>query len=146
MATINENRDELNQVFSHPGKSNVNHWKTLGNIPGECLAISFRWKGFKHNSSLQMLTKQALIPAHLEFQDTKRVKFVVPKDEINSKELTCQCRRPKRCKFDASVRKIPWRRKWQPTPVFLSGESHGQKSLAGYSPWGRKESDTPEAT
>ena len=35
--------------------------------------------------------------------------------------------------------KIPWRRKWQPTPVFLPGKSHGQRSLAGYSPWGRKE-------
>ena len=39
---------------------------------------------------------------------------------------------------------IPWRRKWQPTPAFLSGESHGQRSLVGYSPWGRKESETPE--
>ena len=37
------------------------------------------------------------------------------------------------------VGKIPWRRKWQPTPVFLPGESHGQRSLVGYSPWGRKE-------
>ena len=37
-----------------------------------------------------------------------------------------------------------WRRKWQPTPVFLPRESHGQRSLAGYSPWGRKESDTTE--
>ena len=37
-----------------------------------------------------------------------------------------------------------WRRKWQPTPVFLPGNSHGQRSLAGYSPWGRKESDTTE--
>ena len=42
------------------------------------------------------------------------------------------------------VRKIPWRRKWQPTPVFLPGEFHGQRSLAGYSPWGHKESDTTE--
>ena len=40
--------------------------------------------------------------------------------------------------------KDPWRRKWQPTPVFLPGEFHGQRSLAGYSPWGRKESDTTE--
>ena len=40
--------------------------------------------------------------------------------------------------------KIPWRRKWQPTPVFLPGASHGQRSLAGYSPWGHKESDTTE--
>ena len=37
-----------------------------------------------------------------------------------------------------------WTRKWQPTPVFLPGESHGWKSLVGYSPWGRKESDTTE--
>ena len=43
------------------------------------------------------------------------------------------------------VGKMPWRRKWQPTPVFLPGESHGQRSLAGYRPWGRKESDTTEA-
>ena len=43
-----------------------------------------------------------------------------------------QCRR---CGFDPWVRKIPWRRKWQPTPVFLLAKSHGQGSLAGYSPW-----------
>ena len=48
----------------------------------------------------------------------------------------------KRCGFDPWVGKIPWRRKWQPTAVFLPGESHGQGSLVGYSPWDRKESDT----
>ena len=52
-----------------------------------------------------------------------------------------QCRRPG---FNPWVRKIPWRRKWQPTPVSLPGESHRQRSLAGYSPWGCKESDTTE--
>ena len=46
--------------------------------------------------------------------------------------------------FDPWVRKIPWRRKWQSTPVLLPGKSHGQRSLVGYSPWGRKESDTTE--
>ena len=40
--------------------------------------------------------------------------------------------------------RFPWRRKWQPTPVFLPGESHGRRSLVGYSPWGRKELDTTE--
>ena len=40
--------------------------------------------------------------------------------------------------------KIPWRRKWQSTPVFLPGESHGRRSLVGYSPWGGKESDMTE--
>ena len=42
--------------------------------------------------------------------------------------------------------KIPWRREWQPTPVFLPGKSHGQRSLEGYSPWGCKDSDTTEVT
>ena len=42
------------------------------------------------------------------------------------------------------VGKIPWRRAWQPTPEFLPGESHRQRSLAGYSPWGCKESDMTE--
>ena len=46
--------------------------------------------------------------------------------------------------FDPWVRKIPWRRKWQPTPGFLPGESHGQRRPEGYSPWGRKESDMTE--
>ena len=62
----------------------------------------------------------------------------------SGKESTCQCRRRKRCGLNPCIRKMPWRRKWQPIPVFLPGESHGQRNLAGYSPWGRKESDTTE--
>ena len=65
---------------------------------------------------------------------------------ISGKEPVCQRRRLKRPAFDPYVGKIPWRRAWQPTPVFLPGESHGQRCLAGYSPWGRKELDTTEAT
>ena len=57
-------------------------------------------------------------------------------------ESTCQCRRYKRHVFNPWVRKIPWRRKWQPTQVFLPGKSHRQRSLAGYGPWGLKELDT----
>ena len=52
-----------------------------------------------------------------------------------------QCRRPpamQRHRFDPWVEKIPWRRKWQPTPAFLPGKSRGERSLVGYSPWGRK--------
>ena len=60
----------------------------------------------------------------------------------NGKERACQCRRPKRCEFDSWVGKIPWRRAWQPTAVFLPGESHGQRSLVGYSPRGHKELGT----
>ena len=58
--------------------------------------------------------------------------------KCNVKQSTSQCRR---CGFEFSVGKISWRRKWQPTPVLLPGKSHGQRSLAGYSPWGCKELD-----
>ena len=60
--------------------------------------------------------------------------------------IRLQCRNCRRPGFYPWVRKIPWRRAWQPTPVFLPGESHGQRSLAGYSPWGCKVLDTTEAT
>ena len=64
----------------------------------------------------------------------------------SGKELTCQCRRHKRHRFDPWVGKIPWRRARQPTPVFSSGESHGERSLASYSPQHGKESDTTDVT
>jgi len=54
------------------------------------------------------------------------------------RESACQSR----CGFDAWVGKISWRRKWQLTPVFLPGKSHGQGSLVGYIPRGHKELDT----
>ena len=54
---------------------------------------------------------------------------------LSGKESTCQCRRQE---FDPWVGKISWRRKWQPTLVFLPGKSHEQRSLTGYSPWGGK--------
>ena len=53
-----------------------------------------------------------------------------------SKEPACQCRRLGRRRFDPWVGKILWRRKWQPTPVFLPGEFQGQRNVEGYSPWG----------
>ena len=63
---------------------------------------------------------------------------------VNATEPACQGRRPKGCSFNPWVGKIPWRRVWQPTPVFLPGESHGQRSLVGYSPGGPKELDMTE--
>ena len=59
--------------------------------------------------------------------------------QLSRQRLCLQCRRSG---FDPWVGKIPWRRKWQPIPVPLPGKSHGQKSLVGCSPWGRKESGT----
>ena len=69
--------------------------------------------------------------------------------QVSGKEPTSQCRRHmryRRCGFSPCVRKIPWRRKRQPTPVFLPGEFHGWGSREGYSPQGCKELDTTEAT
>ena len=63
----------------------------------------------------------------------------------SGKESASQCRRL-RCGFDPWVGKISWRRTWQPTPVFLPGEHHGQRSLAGYSSQGYRESDIAEVT
>ena len=60
------------------------------------------------------------------------------------KEPACQCRRCERSRFDPWVEKIPWRRAQQPAPVALPGESHGQRSLADYSPWGCGELDMTE--
>ena len=60
---------------------------------------------------------------------------------LRGETICLECRRPG---FSPWVGKMPWRRKWLPTPVFLPGESHGLRSLLGYSPQGRKESDTTE--
>ena len=60
---------------------------------------------------------------------------------LRKDRICLQCRR---CRFYPWVRKIPWRRERQPTPVFLSGKSQGPRSLSGYSPWGRKELDITE--
>ena len=58
---------------------------------------------------------------------------------LMGKESPCQCRRPRKQQFVVPWgEKTPWRRTWQPTPVFLPGESHGQGSLEGCRPWGRK--------
>ena len=54
---------------------------------------------------------------------------------LSGKESACQCPISRFCPW---VGKIPWRRKWQPTPISFSGKSHGQRSLVGYSPWGHK--------
>ena len=64
----------------------------------------------------------------------------------SGKEPACQCTRHRRPGFSPWAEKIPWRRSWQSTPVFLPGESHGQRSLVGYSPWGCKGLDKTEIT
>ena len=69
-----------------------------------------------------------------------QVALVVKNPPANARD------RHKRLRVDPWVGKIPWKRAWQSTPVFFSGESHGQRSLANYSPWGFNVLDTTEAT
>ena len=63
---------------------------------------------------------------------------------LSGKESACQFRRCRGLQFEPWIRKIPRRRYWQPTPVFLPGKFLGHRSLAGYSPGGCKESDMTE--
>ena len=74
--------------------------------------VCFTWKGNegKHSSSVVLFIISFVSPASL------------PTHWLSGKESTCQCRRCRRCRFDLWVRKIPLRRKWQPTPVFLPGQ------------------------
>ena len=60
------------------------------------------------------------------------------------KTLPANAGRHRRCRFNPWVRKIPWRKKWQPTPAFLPGKFNGQRSLAGYSTWPHKKLDMTE--
>ena len=74
------------------------------------------------------------IPGALQAVDRKNNRYYLRPELL-------ACRRPG---FEPWVGKIPWRREWLPTPVLLPGDSHGQRSLVGYSLWGRRESDTTE--
>ena len=106
-------------------------------------ALRIRWPKYWSLSSTSILPMniQGWFPLgltgliSLQSKGLSRV-FSAPQfKSINSSAFSfLQCRRPR---FNSWVGKIPWRRKGPPTPVFLPGEAHGQRNLAGYSPWGR---------
>ena len=79
---------------------------------------------------------------YLCLQSFKNLKWLLR--WLSGKDSTCQCQRHKRHGFSLCVWKIPWRKKWQPTPIFLLGEFHGQRTLLGYSPGSHTELDTTE--
>ena len=115
-------------------------------------SVFFRVPGMK----MIILSSLHLNVGHLRYGSREGIAFClsvvwlkVHKDKgfpggPSGKEPTCHCRRHKRCRSLPLVGKIPWRRAWQLTPVFLPGESYGQRSLTGYSPWVLKESDMTE--
>ena len=100
------------------------HCPLLQSVYSLLILPSIRKKSWKYSgSAIVTYRKKWINNIHLGFPGG-----------ASGKEPTCQCRRHKRCRFDPWVRKIPWRRAWQPTPVFLPGESYGQRSLGVYSP------------
>ena len=80
----------------------------------------------------------------LQYCKVIRLQLIKINEKKKKKESTCQLRGHRKCRFHPWVGKIPWRRKWQLAPVFLPGKLYGQRSLAGYSPWGHRKSDTIE--
>ena len=90
--------------------------------------------------------QRVIVHGVTESDMTEREKFLMkkPQVQINKCSTGCICLQCGRPGFHPWVGKISWRRKWQSTPVLLPGKSHGQRSLVGYSPWGRKELDMTE--
>ena len=101
-------------------------------------------------TELPRLSRHTVLPATPQVHQPRNppkpilLFFTGPSQVTLVKNPPAQCRRCKRHGFDLWVGKIPWERKWQPAPVFLSGEFHEQRSLVGYSPWDHKELDMTE--
>ena len=91
------------------------------------------------------LSQEHPVKSHINDHDWRQTILVGIQERFSwkfSSNESCQCRR---LGFNPRIGKILWRRQWQPTPIFLPGESHGQRSsLVGYSQWGHKESDMTE--
>ena len=121
--------------------ANAGDIRDMGSIPG-----SGRSPRGGHGNPLQysFLENPMEEPGWLQSVGLQRIWHNWSDLTCSGKEPTCQCRRQKKLGFNLRVGKIPWRRAWQPTPVFFPGEFHGQRSLLGYSPWGCKESDMTE--
>ena len=109
------------------------------------LLFSCLWVAHPLGMGFYFIVIVPLLPPHCSFSFIAEhgISFLVGPMGLpggaSGKEPTCQCRRHKgcrrhkRCRFHPWVGKIPWRRAWQPAPVFLPGESHGQRNLVGYS-------------
>ena len=103
-------------------------------IPSECCHMELH-----ESRNLTHLQPKICVSTFLKFPPSPLLGFA---DGTVVKNLSAS--EGKRCGFNPWVRKIPWRRNWQPTPLFLPGKSHGQRSLVGCSSWGLKELDMTE--
>ena len=131
--------------------ANVGDMRDMGSIPGwgrsleeematDSSILAWEIPRTEEPDGLQSMESQSAGLKHLNTQHEKVHHMVTP-CWLSWQRIFLQYRWPR---FDPWIRKIPCRRKWQPTPVFLHGKSHRQRSLAGYHPWGCKELDTTE--
>ena len=100
--------------------------------------LNHNWRGTESDNE-EIRCKEFCEKENIEFYSEKLPDNTDKNEHIrgfpggaSGKEPACQCRRHKRHGLNLWVGGIPWRRAWQPSPVFLPGESHGQRSLAGY--------------
>ena len=112
--------------------SSSDHWALSPPVPQP--PFSFLSHEFDISRSLRQVGSHSICPVTGLFHSVQCLPWW-----LRWWRICLQCRRPR---FDPWVMKIPWRRKWQPTLVFLPGKFHGQRSLMGYSPWDCKESAT----
>ena len=136
-----------------PTRTSMNVWRihkgvNLHLVPFQPYSFYYSLSSMDGKKSEQILCNLvAFVPCILFIFRKTNTSTVIPpvfSGGFSGKESVCQYRRCKRLWFDPWFGKIPWRRACQLTPVFLPGESHGHRSLAGYSPWGHKELDPTE--
>ena len=145
---IQQNTESRNRLphmwsadFREKGKGNSNQeWGTVYRIGELVVSSTNNWHFFKKENELLH------VKWNLRDTITKCLwaLFRSLGNKPTLKRSACQCWRHKRCGLYPWVRKIPWSRKWQPTPGLLPRKFHGQRSLVGYSPWGSKGSDMTE--
>ena len=144
----NKNQQQMNLgiFWHHPFVVSIRFHRSKGSVPQDCPHCRHQSLGASpHVTNTSVQLDYEVRASHNPFfsfskslQPTELKKVIyltgIPR-WLSGKEFACQCRR---CAIYPWVGKFPWRRKWNSIPVFLPENSHGQRSLMGYSPWGRK--------
>ena len=123
---------------SSAGKQSSCNLGDPGSIPGIGYSLQYSWASLEAQR-VKLISRQHF-PLSFIHTDSILKDIMCFLGQLRWRRICLQCERPR---FNPQVGKTPWRREWQPTPVFLPGKSHGQRSLAGYSPWSHKK-DTSE--
>ena len=126
-------------------KTQVNAWKQLIRFsPFPWAGIERMWEGFENSSEGHGLTSQGKYSRRIHCLGGSHGVVAEFPRWLSGKESACQCRRHKSCGFNLWVRKIPPETEMATCSSIHPWKIHGQRSLVGYGPWGRKESDTTE--